>query len=179
MNLWCLVMTLSFATSCVQVTTTFHVARCHNPSLGFATKAKACKDMSQEKWERVWGWRLTLPSELPFWELESQWTPEPSENDCSGQNTLHWRVLYIIGKLLKCRCLKWARMTHSDIYNTSYGKNKGRESNWQFDSRPQNVGNWPDFHACRWRATHHWKALDEKYKFSLGLISIGGLSTKL
>jgi hypothetical protein len=31
-------------------------------------------------------------------------------------------------------------MTHSDIYKTSYGKKKGRESNWQFDSRPQNVG---------------------------------------
>jgi hypothetical protein len=29
-----------------------------------------------------------------------------------GQNTSHWRVLSIIGKLLKCGCLKWAQMTH-------------------------------------------------------------------
>jgi hypothetical protein len=25
---------------------------------------------------RVWEWTLTLPSELPFWELESRWTPK-------------------------------------------------------------------------------------------------------
>jgi hypothetical protein len=37
---------------------------------------------------------------------------------------------YIIGKLSKCRCLKWARMGHLDICNKSYGKKKGRESNW-------------------------------------------------
>jgi hypothetical protein len=70
----------------------------------------------------MWGWRLTLPNELPFWELESRWTPKPSKSNCRRQNTLHWRILYIIGKLLKCRCLKWAHMTHLDIYNTSYGK---------------------------------------------------------
>jgi hypothetical protein len=66
---------------------------------------------------------------------ESSWTLESSEFDCKGQNTLHWGVLYIIGKLSKCRCPKWARMTHLDIYNISYGQKKGRESNWQFDSR--------------------------------------------
>jgi hypothetical protein len=99
-------------------------------------------------WERVWGWKLTLPSELLFWELESQWILEPLESDCRGQNTLHWKVFYIIGKLLKCRCLKWVCMTHLDICNTSYGKKKGQESNWQFDSQPQNVGNWLDFCVC-------------------------------
>jgi hypothetical protein len=36
--------------------------------------------------------------------------------------------LYIIGKLLKCRCLKWARIIHLDICNKSYGKKKGWES---------------------------------------------------
>jgi hypothetical protein len=44
-------------------------------------------------------------------------------------------------------------MTHLDIYNTSYGKKKGRESNWQFDSRSQKVGNQPNPCACKWRAT--------------------------
>jgi hypothetical protein len=133
----------------------------------------------QEECKRVWGWRLTLPSELPFWESKSQWTPKPSGSDCKGQNTSHWRVPYIIGKLLKFRCLKWARMTHLDIYNTSYGKKKGRESNWQFDSRPQNVRNQPDFHVCKWCVAHHWKALDESYNFALDLVPIGGLSTEL
>jgi len=47
-----------------------------------------------------------------------------------GQNTLHWGVLYIIGKLLKGKCRKWPRIGHLDFYSTSYGKKKGRESNW-------------------------------------------------
>jgi len=70
-------------------------------------------------------------------------------------------------------------MTHLDIYNTSYGKKKGRESNWQFDSRPQKVENRPKFCVCRWSAIHRWKALDKSYNFALNLIPIGGLSKKL
>jgi len=31
----------------------------------------------------------------------------------------------------------------------------------------------------RWRATYHWKALDEGYNFALDLISIGDLHAKL
>jgi hypothetical protein len=135
---------------------------CHNPSL-----------------ERVWGWRLTLPSELLFWELESRWTPEPSQSDYRGQNTSHWGVLYIIRKLLKWKCLKWACMTHLDICNTSHGKKKGQDSNWQFDSRPQKVGNPPDPCQCRWRATHHWKAFDKRYNFASDLIPIRGLIAEL
>jgi hypothetical protein len=37
----------------------------------------------------------------------------------------------------------------------------------------------PDFLACRWRATYHWKDLDEGYNFNLDLISITGLHTKV
>jgi hypothetical protein len=70
-------------------------------------------------------------------------------------------------------------MTHLDIWNTSYGQKKGKESNWQFDSKPLKVGNHPNFLVCRWRATYHWKALDKGYNFVLNLISIGGLHTKL
>jgi hypothetical protein len=86
---------------------------------------------------------------------------------------------HTIKNLLKCRCLKWARMTHLDIWNTSYGQKKGRESNWQFDSRPLKVRNHPDFLVCRWRATYYWKALNEGYNLVLDLIWIGGLHTKL
>jgi len=70
-------------------------------------------------------------------------------------------------------------MSHLDIYNTSYGKKKGQELNWQFDSRPLKVVNRPDTSVCRWSVTHHWKALNERYKFALDLIPIRGLSKKL
>jgi hypothetical protein len=126
------------------------------------------------------GITLTLS---PKWGYDRTWesagTPETSEFDCKGQNTSPWAVLYIIEKLSKLRCRKWARMSHLDVYSTSYGKKKGRESNWQFDSRPLKVGNRPDPGACKWSAIHRWKALDESYKFASDLIPIGGLSKKL
>jgi hypothetical protein len=65
--------------------------------------------------ESVREWTPTLSNELPFWELESQWTSESSEGDCRDQNSLDLEVPYIIGKLLERRCLKWARMTHLNI----------------------------------------------------------------
>ncbi len=92
---------------------------------------------------------------------------------------MDWGVPYIIGKLLERTCLKWAHMTHLDFWNTSYGQNKGRESNWQFDSRPQKIKNQFDLLMCRWRATYHWKDFDEYYNFLLDLILIGGLQRKL
>jgi hypothetical protein len=68
---------------------------------------------------------------------ESSGTPKTLEFDCRGQNTSHWGVLYIIGKLKKRRCRKWARMSHLDICNTSYDKKKGWESNWDsFETPP-------------------------------------------
>jgi hypothetical protein len=81
--------------------------------------------------------------------LESFGTPRNSELDCRGQKTLHWGVLYTIGKVLKCKCLKWPCMSHLEICTTSYGQKKGRESNCQFDSRPVKVGNRPDPGVCR------------------------------
>ncbi len=41
--------------------------------------------------------------------LESSETPEDSELELKGQNTSHSGVLGVIGKVLKCRCLKWPR----------------------------------------------------------------------
>ncbi len=70
-------------------------------------------------------------------------------------------------------------MSHLDICSTSYDKKKGREANWQFDSRPLKVGNQPNLGVCRWSATHRWKALDEGYNFALDLITIEGLQRKL
>jgi len=63
--------------------------------------------------------------------------------------------------------------------NTSYGQKKGRESNWQFDSRPLKVRNRPDFLTCRWCEKYHWEAFNEGYNFVIDLILIRGLHTKL
>jgi hypothetical protein len=80
---------------------------------------------------------------------------------------------------LEFRCLKWAHMTHLDIWNTSYGPKKRWESNWQFDSRPLEVKNRPNFLMCRWHVTYYWKSLDKGYNFPSYLISIRGLHAKL
>jgi hypothetical protein len=70
-------------------------------------------------------------------------------------------------------------MSHLDICNISYGRKKGQESKWQFDSQPLKVRNRPDSGACRWSATHHWKALDESYNFGLDLVPIQVRGEKL
>jgi hypothetical protein len=99
---------------------------CRNPNLGLVTKARACKGVGQE-WaqelhfmfqgvqESVREWTPTLLNELPLWELQSQWIPEFLEGECRGKKSLDLEVPYIIRKLLECRCLKWARMTHTDM----------------------------------------------------------------
>jgi hypothetical protein len=97
------------------------------------------------------------------------------ELDCKGQNTSPWGVFYTFGKVLKCKCRKWPRMNHSDIYNTSYVQKKGRKSNWW----PLKARNRPGPGVCRWSVTHYWKALKESYKFASDLIPIGGLSKEL
>ncbi len=130
--------------------------------------------------KKVWG---NEPSHSQgnshFGRWESTGTPKFSEGNCRGQNSMNWWVLHIIGKILERRCLKWARMIHLDIWNTSYGQKKGHESNWQFDSQPLKVKNWFNSLACRWCVTYRWKAINEGYNFALDLISIGGLHAKL
>jgi hypothetical protein len=126
-------------------------------------------------WEECEG--ETHNPEMGAW--ESAGILETSEFNYKGQNTLHCGIFYIIGKLSKCKCWKWARMSHLDICSKSYGKKKGRESNWQFDSRPPKVGNRPNLDACKWSMTHHWKDLDESYKLALDLTLIGGLNKEL
>jgi hypothetical protein len=112
-------------------------------------------------------------------DLESSGTPEISELDCKGQNTSHWGVIYINGKVLKCRCPKWPCKSHLDICSPSYAQKKVRESNWQFDSRPLKVRNRPLPNVCRRSATWHRKALKECYNFGLDLTLIGGRSREI
>jgi hypothetical protein len=128
-------------------------------------------------------WTLTLPRQLPLWEMESRWTPETSETDLRGQISMACDALYNNGNLLKRRCLKWARIAHLNIWNASYDQKKVQESNSRestsFDSRPLKVGNRPEILGCRRHATYRWKALDESYNFALDRTSIRRLLAKL
>jgi hypothetical protein len=128
--------------------------------------------------KRVWG-NEPSHSQVNFHLGSLKWTAKFLKSDYRGQNSMNWSVHYIIGKILECRCLKWACMTHLDISNTSYGQKKGKESNWQFDSLSLKVWNCPNFLVCRWCATYCWKALNEGYNFASDLIAIGGLHVKL
>ncbi len=89
--------------------------------------------------------------------MESSGTPKCLELDSKAQNTSHWGVLGVIGKVLKRRHRKWPRIGHLDIFRPSYGQKKGRESNWQFDSRPLKVGNRPLLDVRFESATWRWK----------------------
>jgi hypothetical protein len=95
------------------------------------------------------------PSTWKSWDLESSGTPECSELNSKGQNTLNWGVIGVIGKVLKLRYRKCPCIDNFDICSPSYGQTKGRESNWQFDSRPLKVRNRPlpdvRFGSATWR----------------------------
>jgi hypothetical protein len=68
---------------------------------------------------------------------------------------------------------------HLDIFSPSYGQKEGRESNWQFDSRPLKVGNRPllniRFESETWRS----KDIDEGYNFGSDHVVIGLCSREL
>ncbi len=111
--------------------------------------------------------------------LESPGIPENSELNFRGQISLHSSFLYVIEKVLKCRCPKWPRMSHLDVCSPSYGQKKGRESNWQFDSRPLKVRNRPLPEVYSKSATWSWKYLEESYNFGSNLITIRVWGEKL
>jgi hypothetical protein len=111
--------------------------------------------------------------------LESSGTLETLELDCRVK-PLRLEVFFISLER------SWSADVESDLVWTvwtsttpSYGRKKGRESNWQFDSRPLKVMNKLDSGMFRWSLTHCWKALEKSYKFSLDFIPIKGLSWEL
>ncbi len=132
--------------------------------------------VSQPYFGQVWGWSPTLGKSE---DLESSGTPECLELDSKAQNTLHWGVLGVIGKVLKRRYRKWPRIDHLDICSPSYGQKKGRESNWQFDSRPLKVENRPLSNIRFESATRRWKELDEGYNFGSDRVTIRRCSREL
>jgi hypothetical protein len=123
----------------------------------------------QPHFGQVCGWSSTLGK---VGDLESFETHKCSELDNKGQNTSHWSVLGVIGKVLKLKYRKWPRIGHLDIFSPSYGQKKGQESNWQFDSRPLKVVNRP-FPDIRFEClTWCWKDLDKGYNFVSNFIAI-------
>jgi hypothetical protein len=115
--------------------------------------------LSQPHFGHVW-WSPTLGK---VGDLESSETLECLELDSKTQNTSHWSVLGVIGKVLKRRYRKWPRIGHVDIFSSSHGQKKGRESNWQFDFRPLKVENRPLPDILFESATWRWKDLEEGY----------------
>jgi hypothetical protein len=89
-----------------------------------------------------------------------------------GPKHLALRRSWCHQKGLERRYRKWPRIGHLDICRPSYGQKKGRESNWQFDSRPLKVGNRPLPDLRMESAIRRWKDLDEGYKFGLDLVAI-------
>ncbi len=69
---------------------------------------------------------------------------------------MDWRFFYIIGKLLRHKCLKWVCMIHLNTYNTNYSRKKCQKLKCKFDSRPLKVRNCPNLYVCRWHATYYW-----------------------
>ncbi len=119
------------------------------------------------------------PNTSKVGDFKSSGTPECLEFDSKAQNTSHWTILNVIGKVLKRRYRKWPRIGHLDICRPSYGQKKGRESNWQFDSWPLKVGNRPLADLRIESATWRWKDLDKGYNFGSDLVAIRLCSKEL
>jgi hypothetical protein len=148
-----------------------YLFHCFLPSLLFNINSPPSTQFSYKSLGNFWAQVLCVATPLwAKWEnatptpksgkMESSKTPENSEDDLRGKISSPWCVLYINGKLLKRRCSKWPRITHLNICSSSYGQKKGRESNWQFDSRPLKVGNRSLPNVASRSATWRWKALN-------------------
>jgi hypothetical protein len=138
----------------------FHYNYCRNPSLELAIKAKGFARLRAKRkpeshtacsreCRRVLG---NEPSHSQGNSHFGKWSPGGFSNlqRAITRVKTQWLEEFLISlKLLERRCLKWVRMTHLDIRNTSYDQKKRRESNCQFDSRPLKVKNRPDFLTCR------------------------------
>jgi hypothetical protein len=118
------------------------------------------------KWAPTLGIRVLMDSKKKFKRLQG------SKPIGLKSSLYHW-------KALGYRCLKRACMTHLGTLNTSYGQNKGWESNCQFDSQLLKVKNCPNFLVLKWHAKYYWKTFNEGSDFASNLISIEGLHTKL
>jgi hypothetical protein len=166
------------------------VMGCCSPNIGLATKAKGCKVTCQEGDLRVTShalrsaksvreWTLTLSSELPLWELEFQMDSRIFRAQSQRSKPIVLKSFYIIGKLLKHRCLNWAHIAHLDIWNTSYDKKKPgvKLAVWLPTTKSRESTRFPCMQvACDIPLE---KAFHVGYNVFLDLIGIRGLHVKL
>jgi len=124
-------------------------------------------------------WAHTLLNGLPFWELESWWTPKFLESVLRSQNSLDWRLPYTIGKFIRHKSPKHDRIIHLSTFNTSYGWKKDQESKCQFNSWPLKVDNHPELHVCKRHVTYCWKDFDQGYNLAWYLTLIKGFHKTL
>jgi hypothetical protein len=75
----------------------------------------------QPHFGQVWGWSSTLGN---VGDLEYSGTPECLELNNKAQNTSHWGVLGVIGKVLKRRYRKWLRIGNSDLQPKLWAKER-------------------------------------------------------
>jgi len=130
--------------------------------LGLRKEAQESHRMLPGMYEGVKEWILTLPRQLPL----GRWSPDGLPNLQRAIIGVKIQCLEAFLYLLELKCIKWARIAHLHIWNTSYGQKKGRESNWHFDFRALKFENRPDSLVWRWPATYHWKVLNEGYNFA-------------
>jgi hypothetical protein len=130
--------------------------------------------------QRMWGNEPShsqMNSHCGSW--SPKWTPKYLERDCKGQNPLIRKVLYIIGKLFKHKFLKWVRITHLDIWNTSYDQKKGREltkfPGVQVACDIPLESSWQGLQLC---FTPHcnWRSAHEVMRPKVARVLIGGIS---
>jgi hypothetical protein len=143
----------------------FHICFCLSKGIGVATP--------------LWPSVGVKPNTWKSWRLRVFWGSRMFRAQQQGAKHLALGVLGVIGKFLKRRYRKCPRIGNSDICSPSYGQMKGRESNWQFASRPLKVRNRPlpdvRFECATWR----WKNLNEGYNFGLDLVAIQLCSREL
>jgi hypothetical protein len=161
-----------------------------NPSLGLATKARACKVAGQEG-------SLGIAFHAP-----------ESAKECEGMNrhTPKWSPILGVEVLMDFQIFKKNLQRSKPIRLKNYLYHQKVIEMWMskmglhnsfgymkhklwlkersgikltIDSQTLKVKNRPNFLAWRWRAKYYWKDLDKGYNFALDLTSIRGLHTKL
>jgi hypothetical protein len=110
---------------------------CHNLNLGLATKAKAWKGACQKgspgvtshvpgSVKKCEGLNLHIPKWAPTLGVGISMDSRIFRKWFQGSKPIRLRSsLYPWKKILECRCLKWACVTHLDTWNISYGQKKG------------------------------------------------------
>jgi hypothetical protein len=105
-----------------------------------------------------------FPSPFPLWELHLCGSCKCSEPWLKSKKNTKLGPQDIITKVLKFRCSKCPHIVHLDLICMSCDQKKGRESNWEFDYRPQIPRKQGSNEVQLRHVIHHWKDLFEGYK---------------